>query len=153
MGLKGRFELLGSGEAKSVDSCIHHSISVPDITSLKLRRLCLNVGSLEKPHYVLLRVNHSQLSSDSHANPAFSIITVPVMVLKNLLPMPIEFRVLNRRNTGNSIVQSGTVESGKSIEITAVDGCASEFYSILVRPMNSQFVWGRQVIPVSVWIG
>lgn len=151
MGLQGCFELLGSGDVKSVDSCIHHSISVPDITSLKLRRLCLNVGSLEKPHYVLLRVTHSRLASDSHSSTAFSMITVPVMVLQNLLPMPIEFRVLYRRDAGSSIVQSGTVESGKNIEITAVDGCANEFYSILVRPVNSQFVWGRQVIPVSIW--
>ena len=152
MGLQGCFELLGSGDVKSVDSCIHHSISVPDITSLKLRRLCLNVGSLEKPHYVLLRVTHSRLASDSHSSTAFSMITVPVMVLQNLLPMPIEFRVLYRRDAGSSIVQSGTVESGKNIEITAVDGCANEFYSILVRPVNSQFVWGRQVIPVSIWM-
>lgn len=149
MDLQGRIELLGSGDVKSVDSCVHHSISIPDITSLKLRRLCLNVGSLDKPHYVLLRVIHSSLSSDSHSITSFSVVTVPVMVLKNLLPMPIEFRILYRRDGVNTIVQTGTVESGKNVEVTAVDGCASEFYSILVRPMNTQFVWGQQVIPVS----
>ena len=42
------------------------------------------------------------------------------------------------------------MESGKTVEITGVDGRDSEHFYIVIRPVNNQFVWGNQAIPVCI---
>ena len=46
-------------------------------------------------------------------------------------------------------MQTGTVESGKTVELTSVNGRESDQFCVVVRPVNNQFVWGNQAIPVS----
>lgn len=173
--MKGRLEIRGPQPDALV--C---SFSERDITSLNLRRACVNVGSAEHPQYCLLRVKHyvvrsEHLESIAHAQEGkktsdvlaqleretvedvfgayeqqrsvFSIECVPVLVLRNLLPMPLEYRVL-RRDGELRGVEAGELAAGEARELVAVNGGQKERFFIAVRPLNQQFVWNNEVIPI-----
>lgn len=173
--MKGRLEIRGPQPDALV--C---SFSERDITSLNLRRACVNVGSAEHPQYCLLRVKHHIVRSEhlesiarapegkktsdvlaqleretvedvfgayEQQRSVFSIECLPVLVLRNLLPMPLEYRVL-RRDGELRGVEAGELAAGEARELAAVNGGQRERFFIAVRPLNQQFVWNNEVIPI-----
>ena len=97
----GRLELLGSDVADNLPSCVHNSISLADVTSRNLRRCCLNVGTPDVPRFVLLRTERTLRTGNRITSASFSVVIVPVMRLRNLLPIAMEYRVLKKSASGS----------------------------------------------------
>ena len=97
----GRLELLGSSLADNLPSCVHNSLSLADVTSRNLRRCCLNVGTSDVPRFVLLRTERTPVAGNRISSASFSIVVVPVMKLRNLLPIAMEYRVLKKSAPGS----------------------------------------------------
>ena len=97
----GRLELLGSDVADNLPSCVHNSISLADVTSRNLCRCCLNVGTPDVPRFVLLRTERTPRTGNRITSASFSVVIVPVMRLRNLLPIAMEYRVLKKSASGS----------------------------------------------------
>ena len=173
--MKGRFEIMGSHPG-----CLVSSFSESDITSLNLRRTCVNIGSPDRPQYCLLRVRHHIVKSDhlvaiphemekkksadvlgqienetvddvfgayGSQRSVFEVECSPMLLLKNLLPIDVEFRILKREG-GVIPVESGTLRPGEEKEVASVNGEQKERFFVAIRPLNQQFVWNNEVIPI-----
>ena len=97
----GRLELLGSDVTDTLPSCVHNSIALSDVTSRNLRRCCLNVGTPDVPRFVLLRTERTPLTDNRISTASFAVVVVPVMKLRNLLPITMEYRVLKKSASGS----------------------------------------------------
>ena len=75
----------------------------------------------------------------------FEIAVVPVLVMKNLLPISLEYRVIMK---GKGLIQLGVVESGKGVELSCIDGENTALFGIQLRPTGNQFVWNQALLPV-----
>ena len=75
----------------------------------------------------------------------FEIAVVPVLVMKNLLPISLEYRVIMKCK---GLIQLGVVESGKGVELSCIDGENTALFGIQLRPTGNQFVWNQALLPV-----
>ena len=75
----------------------------------------------------------------------FEIVVLPVLVLKNLLPIDLEYHVVMH---SKGIIETGMIASGKEVELSCIDGANCSQYGIQLRPTGNQFVWNQGLIPV-----
>ncbi|CBK22988.2 uncharacterized protein [Blastocystis hominis] len=75
----------------------------------------------------------------------FEIVVLPVLVLKNLLPIDLEYHIVMH---SKGIIETGMIASGKEVELACIDGANSNQYGIQLRPTGNQFVWNQGLIPI-----
>ena len=75
----------------------------------------------------------------------FEIVVLPVLVLKNLLPIDLEYHVVMY---SKGVIETGMIASGQEVELACIDGANSNQYGVQLRPTGNQFVWNQGLIPV-----
>ena len=97
----------------------------------------VNLGTTEQPQYVNLTVEKRSLPCVSDPDEFLStyvLVLTDMVHLENLLPMPLEYRVVNRLE---QCVEEGWVKEGDVIALSKCQFSKEEVYRVSVRVKDS----------------
>lgn len=97
----------------------------------------MNIGTPAHPHYVVVYEEIKEvLNMDSKETvKEYSIIVSNVLELKNLLPEPIEYHIIDRER----VYEDGAIRPGESKMITSCKFKKNEGLRVSIRLMNEDY--------------